>query len=886
MDRLAQRLSVVGVVALIVMGLLAPGAAAQTAPSDDRARFVGEEDVQAGNLNDCAEAGHPDADVQLGVDSDQSASDPLVEGTTTGTDPKFLQVRITDEGVAAGVVIDAVVIKASKGSNVYEQPQFLPPTLQPNQDYKGPLTHEGGSVANISHWFVCYSTGQTTAPPEGGLVVVKRVIGPDADPVQPLPTGYTVAVTCTTPDGGTISDTFTFGAGGGVGRTSAGTIVMTGIPVGSTCSTVEQNTGAFPAGSAVRYVPGEAPIPGVSLGPGPGRVVGVINDFSNVPVRTGNLQIVKEVVGLPTGVDPPDSLVVNVVCSDGTQAQVTVPGTGGPGTPTLSGIKSRAYCVVREQTSSLPSSLDVTYTVNGSPSPVGFAGIFRVAADATVEVTITNDASNIPRGESDLSINKLRSRATLPAGGGQVLYALVVRNRGPSDNRNVQVIDPMAPGLTLVAARPSQGSCSTDNNTVSCDLGTLRAGGVAVVGVAANTSRRSGCFTNTGGVHGGLVDPNPDNNNDSVEVCVSLPPLGCPDPPIALRPPGCPAPPPPPPGCPDPPVNPAPPGCPSVQPPPPPGCPDRPTDPPPPGCPGPPPPPPPPPGCPVPPVDPAPPGCPPPPPPQGCPDPPVESPPAGCPGSSPRFDLRVTKRVSDRTVVAGEPVRYRIVVRNAGTAAAPNVRVADGINAPARLARRARPSAGSCGRRLRLPVICSLGTIDPGERVRLTMVARHRELGCRPRQINGTVAISNGNDSRPLNNLAGVRVCVRPIGLRLSKVASQSTIAAGDTFSYRIGVRNPTRGVARNVRVRDRLPAGLVFRSAKRRAQRSGRTLTWRIRRLGAGQRRRFTVTVRATRGANGSTINRVTAVSPATSRRARASSRVRMQGVAPPVTG
>jgi large repetitive protein len=232
------------------------------------------------------------------------------------------------------------------------------------------------------------------------------------------------------------------------------------------------------------------------------------------------------------------------------------------------------------------------------------------------------------------------------------MYALVVRNRGADDDPDVRVTDPMAEGLTLTSARPSQGSCSTDNNTVSCDLGGLRAGAAAVVLVTATTTGTPGCVTNTARVEAENPDPMPDNNEDSAQVC--LPP----------------------------------------------------------------------------------------------PEPEPEQ----------RFNLRVTKIADDRSVVVGEPVRYRVVVTNEGPAAAPDVIVEDALDAPVSVVD-VRATQGSC--RSQGPIIqCRLGAIEAGESVTITAVARHREAG-RGLKQNAAGAISNGQDSRPRNNLAVAAVRVR-----------------------------------------------------------------------------------------------------------------------------
>jgi uncharacterized repeat protein (TIGR01451 family) len=123
-------------------------------------------------------------------------------------------------------------------------------------------------------------------------------------------------------------------------------------------------------------------------------------------------------------------------------------------------------------------------------------------------------------GKTDLSITKTPSQTDLPAGGGQVMYTLVVRNDGPSDATGVRVSDPMAQGLTLVAAEPSQGTCSTTGGRVSCNLARLVDGGSAQVLVTASVA--PGTHSNTATVSGDQEDTDPDDNTDSATV--SAPP--------------------------------------------------------------------------------------------------------------------------------------------------------------------------------------------------------------------------------------------------------------------------------------------------------------------------------------------------------------------------
>lgn len=347
--------------------------APRSSPSDDRAEF------HRGNVTTCDQIDGVPADaVQLGAHGWDDAADAYVTGTTAGT--TRLNVDITDEGEAAGVVVEAVVVKGGNGYNVYRDP-YVPPTLEPAQNYISPY-NDGGNIPDISHWFVCYSlggsgTGTDTQP----LIISKVVVAPPGPPAEDLPTEYVVQVSCAG-DGFAATFEATFGAGGGI------TIItdeLEGAPDGTVCVINEQGTSGFPEGSEVSYRPETANTEGVTLGSDPVKV-DIVNDFSGVDVRTGMVQLNK-IVENEGGADGPDSYTVGVGCVDGTSEAVTLPGDGGPGDRVVE-VTANTYCTVAEDTSSLPEGTTVEFSVNGGPpepSPV-----FQVGDGETVEVTVTN----------------------------------------------------------------------------------------------------------------------------------------------------------------------------------------------------------------------------------------------------------------------------------------------------------------------------------------------------------------------------------------------------------------------------------------------------------------------------------------------------------------
>jgi uncharacterized repeat protein (TIGR01451 family) len=351
---------------------------------------------------------------------------------------------------------------------------------------------------------------------------------------------------------------------------------------------------------------------------------------------------------------------------------------------------------------------------------------------------------------SNLALTKTPSSASV-ASGGQVMYTLVVKNNGPSDADGVKVSDPMASGLSLVSAKPSQGSCSTAAGKVACDMGDLAVGGSAQVLVTANVTAPAGscgasAITNTGTVSSENRDPDPSDNKASASIC---------------------------------------------------------TD----------------------------------------------------PGPDPTFDLVVAKTAASKSVYVGQPLKYTVTVTNKGPAAAPNAKVTDTLNAPASVSS-VKATQGSCTKTI--PMTCQLGNVPAGGKVTITITVKLRDSGCKQR--NAASATGDGTDANPANNLAKVDVCAKAVPLRLTKIADSASVRAGSTVGYTIRVSNPTVGEAKDVKVCDKLPSGLVYVSSKARAKFTSGQYCWTIKTLGAHQSQSFRITVRALGSASGDRVNRATA--------------------------
>jgi uncharacterized repeat protein (TIGR01451 family) len=121
---------------------------------------------------------------------------------------------------------------------------------------------------------------------------------------------------------------------------------------------------------------------------------------------------------------------------------------------------------------------------------------------------------------SDMKIVKHVDRAAAQVGQ-QLTYTLRVTNRGPDDAPEVRVVDTWSIDLTVLSAHPSQGHCQL-GRPLECSLGPLKRGAGATIRVVA-TAEHVGKEKNTASVTSTNRDPDPSNNQSSVETGVAAP---------------------------------------------------------------------------------------------------------------------------------------------------------------------------------------------------------------------------------------------------------------------------------------------------------------------------------------------------------------------------
>jgi Domain of unknown function DUF11 len=78
----------------------------------------------------------------------------------------------------------------------------------------------------------------------------------------------------------------------------------------------------------------------------------------------------------------------------------------------------------------------------------------------------------------------------------------------------------LPPGVTLLPAAASQGSCA-GTDTLVCDLGTIPVGGTITITLEVRADS-GGFLEDTASVASSVDDPNPDDNEAAVAVFASI----------------------------------------------------------------------------------------------------------------------------------------------------------------------------------------------------------------------------------------------------------------------------------------------------------------------------------------------------------------------------
>jgi uncharacterized repeat protein (TIGR01451 family) len=130
----------------------------------------------------------------------------------------------------------------------------------------------------------------------------------------------------------------------------------------------------------------------------------------------------------------------------------------------------------------------------------------------------SEDPNPFVAAETDVGITKSDSNDPAPTGR-NLTYTLTVTNNGPDATPAVEVTDTLPASVTFVSATPSQGTCDTSGNVVTCQLGSLGSGATATVDIVVKPTQ-AGTITNNASVDTRTPDSATANNVASEETRV------------------------------------------------------------------------------------------------------------------------------------------------------------------------------------------------------------------------------------------------------------------------------------------------------------------------------------------------------------------------------
>ncbi|MFQ5739561.1 MAG: choice-of-anchor U domain-containing protein [Acidobacteriota bacterium] len=177
----------------------------------------------------------------------------------------------------------------------------------------------------------------------------------------------------------------------------------------------------------------------------------------------------------------------------------------------------------------LPVGTSVSYTVTGILDPAATGSLSNTAqvsvpsgvADLLPSNNSATDSDSI-RQRADLLVTQ-QTESTAAIQDEELVFTLEVSNQGPSAADEIRLFDRLPQGVRFVRAEKARGACQDANGLVTCDLGSLEVGTSAIVRIKASVdSPPPVTVMNTVSVSFSGVDPNPSNDNASIQLGVVL----------------------------------------------------------------------------------------------------------------------------------------------------------------------------------------------------------------------------------------------------------------------------------------------------------------------------------------------------------------------------
>jgi uncharacterized repeat protein (TIGR01451 family) len=207
-------------------------------------------------------------------------------------------------------------------------------------------------------------------------------------------------------------------------------------------------------------------------------------------------------------------------------------------------------------------------------------------------------------------------------------------------------------------------------------------------------------------------------------------------------------------------------------------------------------------------------------------------------------DLSVTKTDSPDPVAEGQPLTYRVVVKNNGPSDASTVSLNESIPSEVNFISAVPVPQGSCSGSG--PVNCSLGSLVAGKSITVTVSTTTKLVANQPKTILNTAIVNTATtDPNTVNNTQTIYTQVVPAAdLKLNIESLVTQVMTGSPLTYTLWITNTGPSIAYNVIVTDTLPAELTYKSSTRSPIVTSPKVVWNLGNFGVGQSTSFRLVV------------------------------------------
>jgi len=137
---------------------------------------------------------------------------------------------------------------------------------------------------------------------------------------------------------------------------------------------------------------------------------------------------------------------------------------------------------------------------------------------ASATTTISSGQTGCTATTTDLQVGGSAQNGGPALGSGDTFTWQLKDNLGTTPANCVVFTSTLPSNFTINTVTPTQGTCSTVGNQISCQLGTISGGGQAIVSVNFGVGNIAGSFPTTGSATFTGTDSNPANNSFTVTV--------------------------------------------------------------------------------------------------------------------------------------------------------------------------------------------------------------------------------------------------------------------------------------------------------------------------------------------------------------------------------